>query len=45
MQALKVKIAVFALKQAVKFLKGRQDLIPDEVDDLLIRAFAKSLGV
>ncbi len=45
MQALKVKIAVFALKQAVKFLKGRPDLIPGEVDDLLIQVLAKSLGV
>ncbi|AHJ86375.1 hypothetical protein 40AC_11 [Mycobacterium phage 40AC] len=45
MQAIQVKIAIFALKKAVKFLKDRPDLIPGEIDDAVIKVLALALGV
>ncbi|APL99600.1 hypothetical protein KIY73_gp06 [Mycobacterium phage Camperdownii] len=45
MSALQGKLAVFALKQAVKFLKDRPDLIPGEIDDAIVKVLALALGV
>ncbi|AXH46752.1 hypothetical protein SEA_ACOLYTE_8 [Mycobacterium phage Acolyte] len=45
MQALKVKVAVFALKQAVKYLKAHPDFIPGEIDDAVVKVLALALGV
>ncbi|AEJ95013.1 hypothetical protein X821_gp101 [Mycobacterium phage Zaka] len=45
MQALQAKLAVYVLKQAVKYLKNHPDLIPGEVDDVIVRVLAKALGV
>ncbi|AHG24052.1 hypothetical protein SEA_LITTLEGUY_7 [Mycobacterium phage LittleGuy] len=45
MQALQVKLAVFALKQGVKFLKNHPDLIPGEIDDAVVKVLALALGV
>ena len=38
-------IAVFALKQAVKYLRKHPDLIPGPVDDWIVNLLAKQLGV
>ncbi|QFP95493.1 hypothetical protein SEA_GAUGELDP_10 [Mycobacterium phage GaugeLDP] len=45
MQALQVKIALFALKQGVKYLKNHPDLIPGEIDDAIVKVLAVALGV
>ncbi|QDP44594.1 hypothetical protein SEA_NOTHINGSPECIAL_10 [Mycobacterium phage NothingSpecial] len=45
MQALQMKVAVFALKQAVKYLKNHPDAIPGHVDDAIVKVLALALGV
>jgi len=42
---MKAKLAVAALKWAVKYLRGHPDLIPGEIDNRIIGWLAEGLGV
>ncbi|AUV61967.1 hypothetical protein KIV63_gp08 [Mycobacterium phage SWU2] len=45
MTALKSYVALFALKKAVKFFRDHPDVIPGEIDDVVVSLLAKALNV